>query len=327
MRSQRISNQPYDEAVSIESDGDYSARSDDAGGVRHEQAPAAGGADTRRKASSNSEAAERIMRRSIGGALGGTVGDATAGGFANLGLMVGDDAAATGTAKPADASSMSYDKTRYANLNVPQDVRELFQYMDRYNPEVYDIETVLKPFIPEFIASIGDIDGFLKVPRPDDKHDSLALAVVDEPSAKQSDPTVVALQLRANSRRSNVGPVEIRTVQPDKEPKEIAAWIANIAEMHSKKPLPAVHYTRAMPDIEQLMQEWPPAFEEALRSTALPSAELDVDLPTFAKIACLLLDIPISDASVIESLHVLFTLYIEARAHQGVNVDALASHA
>ena len=59
----------------------------------------------------------------------------------------------------------------------------------------------LKPFIPEYVPAIGDIDAFLKVPRPDGKEDSLGLTVLDEPSAKQSDPHVLNLQMRYTSKQ------------------------------------------------------------------------------------------------------------------------------
>jgi hypothetical protein len=43
---------------------------------------------------------------------------------------------------------------------------------------------------------VGDIDEFIKVGRPDGKPEELGLNVLDEPSGKQSDPTVLNLQLR-----------------------------------------------------------------------------------------------------------------------------------
>lgn len=47
----------------------------------------------------------------------------------------------------------------------------------------------------------------------------------------------------------------------------------------------------------------------------LPGADLDVDVETFARMACGLLDIPVYN-NIIESLHVLFTLFSEFRANQ-----------
>ena len=36
-------------------------------------------------------------------------------------------------------------------------------YDPRYSPQVIELETRLKPFIPDFIPAVGDIDAFLKV--------------------------------------------------------------------------------------------------------------------------------------------------------------------
>lgn len=36
-------------------------------------------------------------------------------------------------------------------------------------------------------------------------------------------------------------------------------------EVHRTKPADTVHYSKPMPDIEQLMQEWPPEVEERLK--------------------------------------------------------------
>jgi intraflagellar transport protein 46 len=41
-----------------------------------------------------------------------------------------------------------------------------------------------------------------------------------------------------------------------------------------------------MPDIEELMQEWPSDFEELLNTVGLPSAELDVDLAQYVDLIC-----------------------------------------
>ena len=93
----------------------------------------------------------------------------------------------------------------------------------------------MRPFIPDYIPAVGEIDHFAKVPlaprpdrrtrsrprprhplrvhpgdpclhaqvpRPDGKPDNLGLAVLDEPCANQSDPTVLQLKLRANTKTS-----------------------------------------------------------------------------------------------------------------------------
>ena len=41
-----------------------------------------------------------------------------------------------------------------------------------------------------------------------------------------------------------------------------------------------------MPNIDDLMQEWPENFEELLKEVSLPSAEIDCDLPTYVDMIC-----------------------------------------
>ncbi len=69
-----------------------------------------------------------------------------------------------------------------------------------------------------------------------------------------------------------------------------------------------------MPDIESLMQAWPKEFESLLRNTNLPNgADLDLTIEQFTRVVCAMLDIPVYDTKLTESLHVLFTLYSEFR--------------
>lgn len=55
--------------------------------------------------------------------------------------------------------------------------QDLFKYIGRYRPASIELETRLKPFIPDFIPALGSIDEFIKVPRPDGRPDWLGLKV------------------------------------------------------------------------------------------------------------------------------------------------------
>ena len=46
--------------------------------------------------------------------------------------------------------------------------------------------------------------------------------------------------------------------------KEIDRWLADIWQLHSGQPAPTVHYAAPMPDVDSLMQEWPPEMEALL---------------------------------------------------------------
>lgn len=69
------------------------------------------------------------------------------------------------------------------------ELKALFKRIHRYKPLDLDLETRLKPFIPDFLPAVGDIDAFIKVPRPDGKIDELGLVSIDEPICNQSDPS------------------------------------------------------------------------------------------------------------------------------------------
>jgi len=159
---------------------------------------------------------------------------------------------------------------------------------------------------------------------------------------------VLDLHLRAISKTPHVGPSQIRALSSAEirsNPKHIDNWINSITELHANKPPPTVTYSRRMPDIEALMQEWSPELEAKISQVPLlalcdlisctdwfhlqinlPEASLNLSLPDFARLACAILDIPVypSPAVVegapkplsnhlIESLHVMFTLWLEFR--------------
>ncbi len=209
------------------------------------------------------------------------------------------------------------DDADYESLNVGPDVKDLFEHIGRYQPHSIELEAVLKPFIPDFIPGIGDADAFIKVNRPDGQEQTLGLTILDEPKAVQSDPGVLELQLRAASKMNNVKEATVRSVEAaDKNPAALTKWMESVAEIQRTRPQPAVTYTHEVPTMENLMQAWPPQMEAALDEVVLPTALLDLELVDFCKTLCALLDIPVHDNKLVESMHVLFTLFSEFKANQ-----------
>lgn len=226
-----------------------------------------------------------------------------------------DDEGIKGGSNPEGA----YNPADYEHLPVNQEIKELFQYITRYTPQAIDLDYKLKPFIPDYIPAVGDIDAFLKVHRPDDNPETLGLQIIDEPSAKQSDPTVLDLQLRSISKQTSAKQVAVRSIDDvEKNPKAVDTWITSIGDIHRQRPPQNVHYTKPMPDIETLMQEWPSEFEELLKNANLPSADIDCELSEYIDLICSVLDIPVY-SNRIQSLHVLFTLYSEFKNSQHFN--------
>ena len=79
-------------------------------------------------------------------------------------------------------------------------------------------------------------------------------------------------------------------------------------------------FSRTMPDIETLMQEWPGEFEDLLNKVGLPTADIDSTLEQYVEMICSILDIPIYQSK-IQSLHVLFTLFSEFKNSQVSRFD------
>ncbi|CCI41861.1 unnamed protein product [Albugo candida] len=220
------------------------------------------------------------------------------------------------TAKPAALfDGLEYKESDFAHLKVSAEVRELFQYIGRYKPQEIELEAQLKCFIPEYIPAVGEMDPFLKIPRPDGEPDNLGLKLLDEPSLNQSDATVLDLQLRAASKKKH-GDLIVRSIEnAEKSTLEIDRWIKSITDLHRTKPPPQVHYTKTMPDVEMLMQMWPEEFEDLLTKVSLPTSSLDLSLEKYVRIICAILDIPMYK-NIYESLHLLFTLFLEFSNNQ-----------
>ena len=62
-----------------------------------------------------------------------------------------------------------YDPAEFASLPVSAEISELFQYITRYKPHNIELETKMRPFIPDYIPAVGEIDHFAKV-RPHGRH-------------------------------------------------------------------------------------------------------------------------------------------------------------
>jgi len=99
---------------------------------------------------------------------------------------------------------------------------------------------------------------------------------------------------------------------PRSHPRVLDSWVDSIGALHRSKPPTSVQFGRSMPDIDALMQEWPPELERLIGRLRLPSARLQCGAAQYADAVCALLDIPVY-GSRIQSLYLLFSLYLEFR--------------
>jgi intraflagellar transport protein 46 len=309
-RDEAVSDRAYDEAIAVETDDeDVSTPASSEAGSPGRQPPA----------QQQPKPAAAAARPAPGGGGGGGDGDdASDSGQSSSSEATSSSEGEGGTAKAAgNLPANAYNPDEFRNMKVSGDIEELFQYITRYKPHTIELDTTLKPFIPELIPSIGEVDAFLKMPRPDGKTSGLGTAQLDEPTMNPSDPSILDFQLRSLSKNQDLQPMEVRSIEnAEKCPKEIENWVKRIDDLNRTKPAPTVQYSRRMPDIEQLMQVWPAEFEEYLQSNPLPElAELELDLPEYIKIIASVLDVPVHN-QLTETLHVIFTLYSEFKSNQ-----------
>ncbi|XGW33288.1 hypothetical protein V3C99_017613 [Haemonchus contortus] len=219
----------------------------------------------------------------------------------------------------SDSDSQEYSDSDGNNVNdFNEEELQLLSFVNAYHPEEIRPRPLLKLFIMDYLPAIGDIDAMIKIPRPDEVEDNIGLTQLDEPAIQQSDPTILAMQLRlANKDVTTQEDAPVKQLErADKSSHEIDNWITNIKELHRTRPSQStVQFRSPMPDIESLMQEFHSNFEQCLDGVKLPTADLDVDLEEYADICLGLLDIPVSKSR-IQSLHCFFSLFREFKSSQ-----------
>lgn len=162
--------------------------------------------------------------------------------------------------------------------------------------------------------------------RPDNLPEELGLNAIDEPTINGVDPSVFSIELSYVMKTKVPSNMHIKTVEnAEKNPKQIQNWVDQITNLHKEKMSSNVSYSKQMPGIESLMQVWPDKIEQLLSTTNMPDERISMSIENYSMIICNMLDIPIhklnSNKSVIEALHVLFTLYAEFKDNQHFQTD------
>jgi len=246
-------------------------------------------------------------------------------------------------------SEGDYSSEKFANLQVNKDIKELFKHITRYKPRKIPIPTQLKPFISDYIPAVGDIDAFLKIPRPDNKDQEFGLGWLrlDEPTLKQTDPAILDQYIKQHGagkfdKAAGEGNFVHSIPNAEKNPKRIDNWISQISNLNRSKPSQTVHFSKPMPDVDSIMAAWPSQVEQSINlsttkttnqstnsTSRLPSAkDLDCSLEEYSKIVCSLFDVPVYNQedvtsgkkkkgggsedegnNLIQSLHVLFSTF------------------
>ena len=220
-----------------------------------------------------------------------------------------------------EAGFDGYNPNEYMNLNVAPDVKQLFRYITNYTPQVSEIEAILKPFIPEYIPTVGEVDAYLKIPKPDGQPETLGLYQIDEPALNQTKKSEMDYIIKEFYMGETQELEKVHNIEnAHKNPKEVQSWIQTIDSHQNKKSAPSVIYSKKMPEIDNLLEPWEPDFESIISQVPLPAGDMsEVPMADLVRFACMMLDIPVhpgADNNLIESLHLMFTMYSGLRENQ-----------
>lgn len=114
-----------------------------------------------------------------------------------------------------------------------QDIKELFKHITAFQPNFLEIDATLKVFIPEYLPAVGEVDAFLKMPRPDQEQETLGLTILDEPALNQSKKAKLDLMMNDFMKKKKIGSNQtIHSIEnAQKNPKEITSWINDVSEI------------------------------------------------------------------------------------------------
>jgi len=199
---------------------------------------------------------------------------------------------------------------------------QLLGIFRQFQPIEHSLETLYVPFLPDYTPSIGDVDPFIKIPRPDAKQEPLGLVVLDEPCAAQSDATVLELRLQNTLKTVHTGITggpsslgrgpevpQVRSIKHDKD--AITKWINQITELHAKQGDGTFEYAETQPP-DTLEQFFEPELQEVLNRVTLPPPDIDLSLYDYLRVLLVLLDMPLA-SNTIESLHMFFMHYMDVK--------------
>ena len=215
--------------------------------------------------------------------------------------------------------SKSNDDIDYDTLDVTDEIRDLFQCIDAYEPADLELDTPLKCFMPPYILAVGEVDPMIKIPRPDGVDDGIGIFRLDEVIAsEQSNAAVIELQLRNYSKSKQSKQLQRAAVRKIKDAagslNEIDEWIQSVEEIHENENQDkrAENPNELVPSHESL-KPFPEAMSVEVKNKELeiPNPDIDLCLADYARVLCSLTDIPVRDGLLAESIHTMFKLYLE----------------
>lgn len=69
-------------------------------------------------------------------------------------------------------------KEQEAKYPITTDLKNLFGLIEKFHAKRIEIKPFLQPFLIDYIPAIGDVDPFIKIPRPDDVSNVILLIIL-----------------------------------------------------------------------------------------------------------------------------------------------------
>jgi intraflagellar transport protein 46 len=216
------------------------------------------------------------------------------------------------TLSPTVFTSGFYDPSAFSTLEANDEMKEVFQFITKYKIEDPKFDINLMPFFPDFVPIVGEVDGFIKVPRPDGGNDLLGLTVLDEPALIESNEQKINLALK-DLVKGRSGDLDItRTIDYNTEKSEIKKWIefcANKKQVnreftYSDKPIADL--------VDTCMNKYPTKDPNRIKRVKDQPRDLEGTLNQIMKeIGC-----TGNISKPLEACHLLFSMYVQVKAQQ-----------
>lgn len=245
------------------------------------------------------------------------------------------DEAAGGNGKGAAAdyspsweSQMTITPDKWENLQVHQEVKDLFPYILKYIPQHIETAYHLQPFIPDYVPAVGDVDAFLQVTGPpllnpqrtrevEEHLKKLGLYFLDEPSGTQSEPSLLNMKLRSalTGSGSNARSTSASLVPTAKSNKDIDKWINEVEQVHMSQ---SVYDVQPRKDIENMLIDWPRSYADvggAVQQAYQQCVSGQTTLIDYVQSLCQQFEVegPLeTQADYLLSVQTLFALYLAA---------------
>jgi intraflagellar transport protein 46 len=75
------------------------------------------------------------------------------------------------------------------------------------------LATKIRPFVPDFVPAVGEVDAFLKMPKPDGTKEDLGITVLDEPALNNEDKTVLELKYVQSKNVVRATPMDVDFIE------------------------------------------------------------------------------------------------------------------